>query len=145
MCVQKFIHLFENFRNLVLNCPKFIIFVEISVRKLNARPSEILEINVIGKGNCDCLLQRTKKNPHTLCLTSPCTCQFHSFHLFLTSAQPLVHEHILLRVGFIQHSLHVSSLCWPLFVAIFLAHENGYNKGKPRDDTCKECRMKQTI
>ena len=35
---------------------------------------------------------------------------------------------------------------WFAFVvAIFMAHENGDNKGKPRDDTCKECWMKQTL
>ena len=32
---------------------------------------------------------------------------------------------LLQRVCFIQHALHVSSLGWPLFVAIFMAHENG--------------------
>ena len=39
--------------------------------------------------------------------------------------------------------------CWPpdwrLFVAIFMDHENGDNKGKPRDDTCKACWMKETL
>ena len=38
--------------------------------------------------------------------------------------------------------MHVSSLDWPWFVAIFMGHENGDNKGKPGDDTCKECWMK---
>ena len=35
---------------------------------------------------------------------------------------------------------------WFAFVvAIFMAHENGDNKGKPRDDTCKACWMKQSL
>ena len=33
-----------------------------------------------------------------------------------------------------------------LFFAIFMGHENGdNNKGKPRDDTCKACWMKQIL
>ena len=35
---------------------------------------------------------------------------------------------------------------WFAFVvAIFMGHENGDDKGKPRDDTSKECWMKQTL
>ena len=35
---------------------------------------------------------------------------------------------------------------WIAFVvAIFMGHENGDNKGNSRDDTCKECWMKQTL
>ena len=30
-------------------------------------------------------------------------------------------------------------------VTIFMAHEMATNKGQPRDDTCKECWMKQTL
>ena len=44
-----------------------------------------------------------------------------------------------LRGLFIQHSLYLSSLDWPLLVAI------GDNKGKPRDDTCNAYWMKQTV
>ena len=29
--------------------------------------------------------------------------------------------------------------------AIFMVHENGDEQKKPRDDTCKECWMKETL
>ena len=39
-----------------------------------------------------------------------------------------------------------SAFSWFAFVvAIFREHENGGIKGQPRDDTCKECWMKQTL
>ena len=28
---------------------------------------------------------------------------------------------------------------WLAYVAIFMGHKNGDNKGNPRDDTCKDC------
>ena len=35
---------------------------------------------------------------------------------------------------------------WLAFVvAIFMGHENGGNKGQPRDDACKECWMKEIL
>ena len=40
------------------------------------------------------------------------------------------------------HSLRVSSLGWPLFVAIFVGHEIEDNKSEPRDDMRKACWMK---
>ena len=39
----------------------------------------------------------------------------------------------------------MSSLGLPLFLAIFVDHENGGNRGKQRDDTCKACWMKETL
>ena len=39
----------------------------------------------------------------------------------------------------------VSSLGLPLFVAIFVDHENGGNRGKRRDDTCKASWMNETL
>ena len=44
-----------------------------------------------------------------------------------------------------RHSLHVPSLGWPLFAAIFMGHKNGNSKGNPGDGTCNECWMKQTL
>ena len=37
----------------------------------------------------------------------------------------------------------MSYLGLPLFVAIFVDHENGGNRGKKRDDTCKASWMKE--
>ena len=50
----------------------------------------------------------------------------------------------------------LKGLCHPAFLArviswlafvftIFMGHENGDNKGKPKDDTYKACWMKQTL
>ena len=41
---------------------------------------------------------------------------------------------------------HAHMLSWFAFVvAIFMGHENGDNRCQLRDDTCKECWMKQTL
>ena len=47
-------------------------------------------------------------------------------------------------VCFIQHALRIPSLVL-LLLSIFIGNENGGNKGQPRDDTCKQCWMKQTL
>ena len=53
----------------------------------------------------------------------------------LISLKGLFHSACLARV-----------VSWfPLVVAIYMAHENGDNKDQPRDDTCKDFWMKQTI
>ena len=50
-----------------------------------------------------------------------------------------------LKVLFHPSCLARAVFWFALVAAIFMGHENGDNKGKPRDDTCKACWMKETL
>ena len=42
-------------------------------------------------------------------------------------------------------SLVEKRILYSCVIIVLMAHENGDNKGKPRDNTCKACWMKQTL
>ena len=80
-------------------------------------------------------------------LSSSASCQ-HILTMCIRSCTCM--DTLPLNGGHLKGLFHPASLArvasWFAFVVtIFMAHENGDNKGKPRGDTCKGCWMKQTL